>query len=198
MYIRTKTILTPAPKSSQFRSPHLNQDSFDHVHEKQVNLDPITEKESISISTNTMSASMPRHENGVNFDPDTKNKSFFTVTQKPSQLWSLYWNQVNFDQLRNNQINFIPTLKPSQVLYPTLKSSQLRPPTRKLSQFRWSLKIRYIRPAYKKKSIPTTLTRAKEISMVTPKPSDFRPPYNNQVYFDHTKTKPIDAHTKNK
>ena len=70
--------------------------------------------------------------------------------------------------------------KPSQFRPPTLKSSQFQPPTQQPNQFHpyTDIKLSSIPPA-EIKSISPSFTKTKSISMLTRKPSDFRPALKN-------------------
>ena len=98
-HTKNKSILTPAQKTCQFRSPHLNQVYFNPARENQGNFDPITKIKPISIpalistrfrcrdtKTELISIQMlkashfrPPHKNQFNSDPYSELKSIWTT-----------------------------------------------------------------------------------------------------------------------
>ena len=111
VYTKTRSILIPAQKTSQFRSSHLNQVNF-----YRVNFDPNTEVKSISITIKTSQFCVPPDTKTELISIHTLNQVVFDLHTKASQLWSIHCNQVNsdpphwnhvyFDHLHNNQVNF--------------------------------------------------------------------------------------------
>ena len=140
-HTKTKLILTPTQKTSQFRSlhhnkfwpPHHNQVNFDPAHKKQVNFDPITEIKSVSIPTLILSRFRcpdtkteliliqmlktchfrPPHQNQVNSDPYIEMKSISTNDTTTKSISSLHWNQT-FSSIHHTEIKWPPTRKRSQ------------------------------------------------------------------------------------
>ena len=119
--------------------------------------------------------------------PLTYKVYFDAPTQKPRYLQWRHSKQVILDRrtkpssipIIHTKTKTIATTHTETYLILTLELSQVRPPTPKSNKFR--------PPSQKIKSI----------SMLTRKPSDLWPSYKHQhISTTHTKTKPIDAHTK--
>ena len=123
---------------------------------------------------------MPRYKKWVSFNTYARNKSFSTTTQKLSHLWSLHWNQVNSDLPPWNQVNLDHPDK-----------------TKSIYCLHWN-QVKFD-PRTDIKSISITHTTIKPISILTLKPSDFRPAYQNQVNFDypHKNQVDFDPHAQN-
>ena len=102
-------ILMPPLKSSQFRRPNtkvkliliktLKSSHFRASHKKQVNSDPYTEINSISIPYIEIKSVSTTH---------TKTKSSSILTIQPSDFRPACKNQVNFHHPHNNQVNRYP------------------------------------------------------------------------------------------
>ena len=171
-----KLISTPLRKSSRFdphskmesisMPPHKKQEiliytkktrTFRSPRKKQAVSDPYIEVKRFSI-TSTKSSQVWCH--------DTKIKSVSNPTLKQRQFRSLHWNQVKFDT----------ALKPSQ-FRPRPKNLVNSDPHNETKSFST--------PHNEFESISTTRTKTKLISMLTVKPSEFRPGYKNHTDFNH-------------
>ena len=135
---KTKYFLTPTQKPSQFRSRHWTQVLMLR-HEKQVNFDP---------HSNINSISMPRLKNRVNFDSDIYNTLFSTATQKPAQSRCLHWNQISLDYPRDIQVQFDAQIETKRFPARIPKTSQFRP-TKKIKSIDPHTKKSHFRPAHK-------------------------------------------------
>ena len=112
----------------------------------------------------------------MQFDPPYKNRVNFDPLLKSSQFRSPLYIQVNLYASTQTRLISIQILKQSHF-----------DPHKKLSQFRSSHEIKSSSiPHIEIKPISTTHTKTRSTSMLTLKPSAFRPACKNQVNFDHT------------
>ena len=133
----------------------------------------------VSLLTLKSSDFPPAFKNQVNSTTHATTKLISSLHWKKVIFDPPHWNQFNLDHPHKNQVNFPAHPKNKWFSARIQVTNQSLPPTQQPNQFQHCST-----PRTEIKSISTTITKTKSISMLTLKISNFRRAHKDKVKFD--------------